>query len=1172
MAQSSHQLSRRTFLALSASVGAGTLLPVTGAAATGAGSSGTATALDAVIGFAEADHAAPSSPLGRWGEHLKIALDHNRRSVGADLGSVQDLNAIELARDLAGDDTRLPAAIGVLTNDAAPATGAFANFAVTTAAALDFQRRSLGVDTFGAATIRRVELVARDATTRLAEADYTLWTSQDNVTYQQLTGWTFAASSEGGRVVHTFGGFEVQARYLKVNTRFADSAFTFVLQDPRADVRVHGAAAPPAPGPAHRLGSRDLSVYVSDDNATWTKVGGVELVDAGAALWLYGFRARGRYVKVHCHRAEVTGWTFTLTDLQTAVRVHHLPAHTFVGAGGGAWSHRTQILIRNPHHRALRDRAAHVSFADLGTEALIAAGRLQPDLRDLRFATRDGAELHAYADATGVHIRVPEISARRTVLVYAYSGNPAAANRVIHDGGALQVEYGRRTLLEQQGITHPDGPAWGEGVKVVRLPNGTMMAAAAAGSALSIHARFSTDGGWTWSELERVLPAPDVPKARLAGPGGFIVDPRTGVLSFFFLVATAYTPTGDFMDPEQNEVQQWIAQAETYTGDGRPVFGAPRRIPLRTVGTDQPVSWGLSYANGIVTRAGSHLYPMSYMIRSDGTFASNVIRSTDGGRSWAQSTSELTLPDTFGFEKGVTEVAISELGDGRILLLARQQAPQRHYLTASWSADDGRTWTPVTDSAILSSNTAAGLFPDSRGGQVLTWSGHNAFGQTSYYRNNLTAAYTDDDGANWHGYQDLLAGSALSTPGWAHISEVRTAVNADSWAAAGTDRVFAWTRPSKPAQLMLIEDFDAFVRDTHGALDVIAHRDTAGAANGTELAAHRWWRTTRTGTLDLAAGARAHRQAIRLRAAPQGEAAASRLFPAVRQARISFGLRSSQLAGGLHLCLQEGFAAHHNARGTVLSLLLGPDGELQATTDDVFGTFPDIGHANLDTHPAAGNLTALGLHQLVAMDFQNRSVGADLFEVREITGVQLVDNDLIGTGAGNRVRPEDLSVWTSDTNRGDWQRVEGWTGRKDGAVITLSGPAVHARYVKVAHPYADNAFTLANDEQRIMRVLPDGNDEQVFRPLEVPTRLAPGEWHGVVIDLDLPAGTVTVEVDGSRRARLPRLHAAEVVTHLLLSTGAAAAGEIRLDELIVQDTALGLPEPAGVGATTPIPR
>lgn len=281
-------------------------------------------------------------------------------------------------------------------------------------------------------------------------------------------------------------------------------------------------------------------------------------------------------------------------------------------------------------------------------------------------------------------------------------------------------------------------------------------------------------------------------------------------------------------------------------------------------------------------------------------------------------------------------------------------------------------------------------------------------------------------------------------------------------------------------------------------------------------------------------------------------------------------MRLTATGGGLRLCLQEGFSDSYDAPGTALSLLVTASGEVRATTSDTFVTTADIGHQNDDTTPADGRLIALGQYGAVGFDYQNRSVGADLYSTRTVSSIEVVDNDLVGP-AGNRLDPGQLRIWRSSDNAA-WTEVTGWTGTETGSVITLSGPSFSARYVKVSQPYADTAFTFANDRPRILRVLPDLGSPQPFAPLSTPTALATGSWHQLFVDVDLPGGAIAVSVDGTLRATLPLVHAAEVVSHLFLAFDpAATAGDVAVDELIVQDTAGGMPAVSSVGTTVPVP-
>ncbi|WP_053206609.1 FIMAH domain-containing protein [Jiangella muralis] len=119
-----------------------------------------------------------------------------------------------------------------------------------------------------------------------------------------------------------------------------------------------------------------------------------------------------------------------------------------------------------------------------------------------------------------------------------------------------------------------------------------------------------------------------------------------------------------------------------------------------------------------------------------------------------------------------------------------------------------------------------------------------------------------------------------------------------------------------------------------------------------------------------------------------------------------------------------------------------------------------------DVDPATGNLENLGLStSLIALDYRNRSVGAAFWEPVTITALTLRDVD-----GSTRLAAGDLSVYVSDTNDGDWRRVEGVQVARISNGFTFTGLDVTARYVKVVQPYADDAFTFTNQVARMLEV------------------------------------------------------------------------------------------------------
>ena len=911
--------------------------------------------------------------------------------------------------------------------------------------------------------------------------------------------------------------------------------------------------------PSHRLNPRDMSLWTSDDNLNWTRHD-AEFLDLGTSIWLYGFDVTTRWVSVHCHRdGEGADATVVRANLQESLYVHDIPAGSFLAGGGGSWPYRSRLRVHNPHGATLKDRAAYLPLDQLGVDQMVREGRLRADLADLRFADESGRQLHAYCDGDGIFIRIPSIGAGAVLTAYAHSGNPDAEN-VLNDAYALQVEYGRRTYLKQAGKSAA-GQTLGSELHPVRLPDGALMITANTSAAGGIHARYSFDDGRTWTLPEPLIP-PSNPAVANDRAGGFLVDPDTGVVTAVFY-ATGVSSGPDWTDPSQHLCQLWIAQADHYV-NRRPVFGTPRRQMLTNHVTGQPVAWNITYSDPVKTRTGAYVVPVPYIYLPDGQFAEAILRSTDGGLTWTQSATPLVLPED-GFEGGVSESAITQLSDGRLMIIARQQSGEKFHFCVSHSSDDGVTWSPIQDSSVLASNTCPSFLWRGDDSLLLSWPGHNALGQRSYWRNNLTVARSTDDGAHFGQHQDLTGATSLSRPGWFNGNERVTMIEPFMVAAGESDMLVAWADVrAGSGSTLLVEDIDRYVQDSHGALDVLNHYSAAGAENGSELAQSRWWRTTKPGSLTLVDGPREGVRAVRLDSAGSTRAVgASRLFPGTRHATLRCRLRCGQTTAGLRIAIQEGFATVDtptggaNAHGTVALLEVRADHSVWTTTDDVFDAVPLGGWLESDSDPATGRL-AFGEVGGVAFDYNLRSIGLDLLAARQVSGLVLTASpDFKPT---TRLEASDLRIWFSDDNA-TWTEQSGWSGTKDGLTITMNGPAATTRYVKITQPYSDKAFTFAGYMQDFIHVLParpDLEHPQEFHPLPVATTFEAGRWYTLQVEADLDAGTVVLSVDGTVVAEQAPLRHAETMTHFMLLGGNGGTTEVEIAELLVQDRSLGV--------------
>ncbi|MEF3304104.1 DUF2341 domain-containing protein [Paenibacillus sp. GYB003] len=811
---------------------------------------------------------------------------------------------------------------------------------------------------------------------------------------------------------------------------------------------------------ANRVEKGDLSLYVSADNVSYEKVRDWDFLKLDGTVVLYNFERTARYVKVHNHFDDNAA-EFAAANAQDMIAVYSMPPGRWTAGGGGDWPYRKSVAVSNPNGETIYDRAVYVGKNALGVQSLIAAGHLQADFRDVRFADEGSKELPFFMDDGGFFVRIPEMQPNAVRTIHMYYGNPQA---VFVGAGqeALQVEYGNKTLTAQ------GGGGFGGNIKPVRLKDGTLMLMAQTDKTRGIYAKYSFDGGKTWTAAEPLISPGGRAGVSLDSPGGAYVDPDTGAV---YVVFYSYYYFGVW-DGVHSCLDSSVCRSDLYavksTGfHGRkPTFGTPVLMSGMVSSLGHPVNYAVTYANPIRLSTGRLVASFGFVIGNDGTFAASVAYSDDDGLTWTKSASDMTIPASGG-EGGVSETAIVELADGTLRIYARQQRGDKTHLGLSISTDHGATWSPMEDSDILSSNTFPALSRGADGSILLNWSGHNAMGANSYQRNNLTVAYSDDETSTWHGYRDVFGRTRLSVPGWYSSAERIQAVESDKVPAGDDGYLFSWSGGTMIGSL-LVEDFYRYLRRSHGALDDFEYEKNAAAPdNGSRLANDYWWKTTGSGVVSTSSDrAKRGQRSLRIfdHAANIMPTAASRLFPAVRKGSVRLSVYGTSFANGLGLSLQEGFSQHPNAAGTAFLLQAAPDGTLSYSSSQVPYN-RRIGYLNDDTNPSAGNLGSFGFTGSFALDYQNRSIGMDFGRVESIREIKLYDNN-----ASSRLGQSNLSVYVSETNAGDWRPVTGWTFNKTNGVITIGGLSAQARFVKVHQNFGDTAFTFVNGLQDMMEV------------------------------------------------------------------------------------------------------
>ena len=917
----------------------------------------------------------------------------------------------------------------------------------------------------------------------------------------------------------------------------------------------------------HRLKKMDLSLYVSDDNITYTKVKDWDFLNLGEKIILFNFSVQARYVKIHNHFHD-NGGTFYNSQLKQMVQAFHLPSGRWTAGNGGSWAYKLPIQVVNSNNETIYDRAVYVTKDEVDLDGLISLGKMQADYRDIRFANDSGTELHYYMDDNGFFVRIPVMEPLETQSIHMYYGNSDASFRGDAEE-AIEVTYGNKTLQVQDGELKP-----------ARLKDGTLMLLAGSDDR-GIVAQYSFNGGKTWTNQETLL-SPITNGEYYEYPLGSYVDPDTGEMILLVGVSyifTAFDGINNCLDIADCRNDMFVVKSTGFS-NGKPMFGAPQQLTDYTTADNHPIHYLLTYTNPIRTSTGRIIAPFSYVISNDGMFAASVLYSDDDGITWEKSGSELTVP-SIGGEGGITEVAVMELSDGTLKLYYRQQRSDLYYLGTSSSTDQGATWSAPTDSEILSVNTFPAALEDSQGNIVLNWSGHNAMGAGSYYRNNLTVAYSDDDTLTWKGYLDLLGRTVLSTPGWNIAIQEHTLVTQSDKVQAGDDAwLFSWagwSSTNSSSYSVLVDDFERYLYRSHGALDHFEYENTAlPAASGSRLANDYWWKTTSNGLLGLdntrvKAGSKSMR--IEDNAGAGSLTGASRLFPASRKGTVKLSLNGESFSNELYLSLQEGYSQHWNALGAGFILRIDQDGKLQYTNTavDSSSTEAIVGFLNNDDDPLTGNLGHFPDRYAFAFDYRNTSVGVDLGHMTTLRNAKLLPEEkymkTIEGQLGTRVNEENLEVYVSNTNNGDWQKVDGWGYEKIGNDITLdfTGLNIQTRFVKVHQNYPDDEFTFAADQQAIMTVETEDDMPIEFFDLPEETMLPIDEWTDISLDFDLFTNTAEVFVNEDSKGIIEAAHPGEVINHMMIATGEGSGTIVYIDEFMMQDKEVQLPTVNEVG-------
>ncbi len=192
--------------------------------------------------------------------------------------------------------------------------------------------------------------------------------------------------------------------------------------------------------------------------------------------------------------------------------------------------------------------------------------------------------------------------------------------------------------------------------------------------------------------------------------------------------------------------------------------------------------WSGCVRDIVQTHDGRVIFTAMKMLNNPGRHSVLTYSSTDEGKTWEAS--NLIDLGGQGHHGGVTEPAIEELRDGRVWLLIRTNWGE---FWSGYSCNGGRSWRVLQPSGIKASSAPGILKRLESGRLMLVWNRPLPEGKTTWplrggdglwsevpvsnHREELSVAFSDDDGATWS-QPAVVAKQASTSLAYPYLFEV----------------------------------------------------------------------------------------------------------------------------------------------------------------------------------------------------------------------------------------------------------------------------------------------------------------------------------------------------------------------------------------------------------------
>lgn len=550
----------------------------------------------------------------------------------------------------------------------------------------------------------------------------------------------------------------------------------------------------------------ETSLWVSNDNVTYTRIEDFKMIQSGRKWYLHDFETECRYVKVHYNIYDFMYGYFTGNVSEMLIAGYE----ENVG-GNGAKFKTSEYVLTNNTGEDRRDYAFCISKEDMGITGSDNSVRIY----------LDGKLQYFYIDGQNVYVRIRDLAQGASVTLQVKQSKSDNVLNLADKESVYEVVYGTREMWTNHLASEGRNVFFLE--KGTKFPNGSVLEQDTLFSTKYGVLVQSTDGGYTWQDrapMENNAPEGGIPIPYIHFIRGYIHDTYTNRLFAHLYVLP--DPIKDENGVERRLIKTYIY----YSDDGGLTWGETNHLPYDDQDLDKLQWCSCIYGDGLAVSSHDGTGPNVDLVihmgcagyGDNGECCSRVAYSRDGGITWEYSESILRLLDIPGEECGLSEATIMERDDGVLVNLIRIQTLEAYTFAISYSTDFGVTWTapgasdiytgptqPISDQFIINGEDV----------DMLSWSGNHCLGFKNYIRTPLNFANTTN-GETYRNIQNSMFRSVFEVN---EMGRKFFVTNHSAERIDDGDLYVGWNDSGEQNIFMRFTNFDDWYTRTKGGYD-----------------------------------------------------------------------------------------------------------------------------------------------------------------------------------------------------------------------------------------------------------------------------------------------------------------------------------------------------------------